>query len=200
MNSNVSEKSYQRDIYSYLESTGYRRRSTANYNVNKCLDMELVLEFIQTTQKASWKKFERVYKEKAHEKFITSLVREINNKGTINVLRKGFRDIAEFKLFYPKPNNNLNPNLEEKFNQNIFSVVDELEYQDKAHGNRLDLVIFINGIPISTIELKDTFSQGVENAIKQYKKNRDPNEHLLKNCLVHFAVSDEKIYMTTKWC
>ena len=63
MSSNLSEKSYQKDIYTYLESTGYRRRSTKNYNVHTCLDMELVLEFIQTTQKASWKKFERVNKE-----------------------------------------------------------------------------------------------------------------------------------------
>ena len=88
-------------------------------------------------------------------------------------MRNGFSDISKFDLFYPIPNNNLNPELKAKFNQNIFSVVDELEYEDKEKGNRLDLVIFINGIPISTIELKNTFTQGVTNAINQYKNDRD---------------------------
>ncbi|UTB33882.1 MAG: type I restriction endonuclease [Methanobacterium sp. ERen5] len=103
-----------------------------------------------------------------------------------------------FKLFYPKPNNSKNPDLFKHFGQNIFSVIDELEYQEKENGNRIDLVIFINGIPILTIELKDTFSQGVENAIKQYRNDRDGHEKIFKRCLVHFAMSDEKIFMATK--
>lgn len=199
MSTDTSEKAYQKDIYTYLESTGYVKRTTKDYEVNTCLDIELVLRFIQSTQPKAWKNFENVFKENAPEKFIASLVHNIDKNGTIEVLRKGFKDAGtKFKLFYPKPNNNLNPDLEEKFNQNIYSVIDELEYEDKEHGNRLDLVIFINGIPISTIELKDTFSQGVENAIKQYKYDRDPREHLFKKCLIHFAMSDEKIFMTTK--
>jgi len=101
-------------------------------------------------------------------------------------------------LFYPKPNNKKNPDLFEKFEKNVFSVIDELEYQKKEKGNRLDLVVFINGLPIITIELKDTFSQGVEKAIKQYKEDRDPREKILQNCFVHFAMSDEKIFMATK--
>ncbi len=124
---------------------------------------------------------------------------EIEKKGTINVLRNGFKDAGcYFKLFYPKPNNRKNPDLFEKFEKNIFSVIDELEYEERGKGHRLDLVIFINGIPIITIELKDTFSQGVERAIKQYKEDRDPREKIFQRCFVHFAMSDEKIYMATK--
>ena len=127
------------------------------------------------------------------------MIKEIDKKGTIHVLRNGFKDVGcNFKLFYPKPNNNKNPDLFEKFEANIFSVIDELEYQDREKGNRLDLAIFVNGLPIITIELKDTFSQGVENAINQYKKDRDPRERILQSCLVHFAMSDDKIFMTTK--
>ncbi len=198
MSADTSEKGFQRDIYTYLESTGYVKRSTKDYNVATCLDVELVLDFVKSTQENAWNKFAHVYKGNAEEKFIISLSKQLDVKGTIEVLRNGFRDISKFRLFYPKPNNNLNPQLEEDYNKNVFSVVDELEYEDKANGNRLDLVIFINGIPISTIELKDTFSQGVENAIKQYKYDRDPKETLFKRCLVHFAMSDEKVYMTTK--
>lgn len=198
MSAVTTEKGFQKDIYTYLESTGYVKRSTKDYNVATCLDVELVLDFVKSTQEKAWNKFAHVYKGNAEEKFIISLSKQLDAKGTIEVLRNGFRDISKFRLFYPKPNNNLNPQLEEDYNKNVFSVVDELEYEDKANGNRLDLVIFINGIPISTIELKDTFSQGVENAIKQYKYDRNPKETLFKRCLVHFAMSDEKVYMTTK--
>ena len=198
MSTDTSEKSYQKDICTYLMSTGYVKRTTADYNVKTCLDMELVFKFIESTQPKAWKKFQKAHGEDSYKRFIDSLSRKIKSKGTIDVLRNGFRDIAHFDFFYPKPNNNLNPDLEEKYNKNIYSVVDELEYENKENGNRLDLVIFINGIPISTIELKDTFSQGVENAIKQYQFDRDPREQLFKNCLVHFAMSDEAIYMTTK--
>lgn len=199
MTTDVSEKAYQRDICSYLESTGYVKRTTKDYNVSTCLDVELVLKFIQTTQEKDWDKYIRHFPNNAEENFINSLVRSINNKGAIEVLRNGFRDASQnFKLFYPKPNNNLNPDLKAKFQQNIFSVIDELEYENRKHGNRLDLVIFINGIPISTIELKDTFSQGVEKAIKQYKEDRNPREPIFQRSLVHFAMSDDKIYMTTK--
>lgn len=199
MSTDTSEKSFQKDIINYLTSTGYEKRTTKNYNVSSCLDVELVLKFINTTQPKEWKKFARIHKSNPEASFISSLVKRINKYGTIDVLRNGFRDAGtKFNLFYPPPNNSLNPELKAKFNQNIFSVVDELEYENKTNGNRLDLVIFINGIPISTIELKNTFSQGVENAIEQYKKDRDSREPLFKNCLVHFAMSNEKIYMSTK--
>lgn len=199
MSTDTSEKGFQKDIINYLTSTGYKKRTTNDYNVVSCLDVELVLRFVHATQPKAWKKFARINKANPEASFISSLVRRINKYGTIDVLRNGFRDAGtKFNLFYPPPNSNLNPELKAKFNQNIFSVVDELEYENKDKGNRLDLVIFINSIPISTIELKDTFSQGVENAIKQYKKDRDPKEQLFKNCLVHFAMSNEKIYMTTK--
>jgi len=157
------------------------------------------LKFIHDTQEKEWRKFQRVYGDKAEEKFFKRLILELQNKGTIHILRNGFKDAGvRFKLFYPKPNNNKNPDLFDKFDKNIFSVIDELEYQDKENSNRLDLVIFINGLPILTIELKDTFSQGVENAIKQYKEDRDSREQIFKRCLVHFAMSDEKIFMATK--
>lgn len=197
MSSDTSEKRFQEDFIDYLTGTGYIRRTTNDYNVSSCLDIELVLKFIHETQPKAWKKFAKINKSNPEAKFIAALVRQINRNGTIEVLRNGFRDVAKFNLFYPMPNNNLNPDLKDKFDQNIFSIVDELEYENKENGNRLDLVIFINGIPISTIELKNTFTQSVDKAVKQYMKDRDPREPLFKNCLVHFAVSDQEIKMTT---
>jgi type I restriction enzyme R subunit len=199
MATDTSEKAFQNDIIAHLVSTGYHSRGTECYNKASCLDPELTLKFIQDTQEKTWKRFKRVYGDEAEKKFFYRLVSEIDKKGTINVLRNGLKDAGcHFQIFYPKPNNSKNPDLAENFEKNIFSVIDELEYQDREKGNRLDLVIFINGLPIITIELKDTFSQGVERAIKQYKEDRDPKEKLFQNCFVHFAMSDEKIFMATK--
>lgn len=198
MNSKTSEKDFQKEIIDHLTSTGYKKRNSKDFHPKIAIDGELTLKFIQTTQLKEWEKFERIYKENSESKFFYRLINEIETKGTIHVLRNGFKDVgAYFKLFYPQPNNNKNPDLFEKFESNIFSVIDELQY-DENSGNRIDLAIFVNGLPISTIELKDTFFQGVENAIKQYKEDRDPKNRIFNRCLVHFAMSDEKIFMTTK--
>ena len=195
----TSEKAFQNDIIAHLISTGYHKRGNENYNKASCLDPELTLKFVQDTQPREWKKFQRVYGEQSEQKFFYRLLNEIDKKGTINVLRNGFKDAGcHFKLFYPKPNNRKNPDLFEQFEKNIFSVIDELEYEQKEDGKRLDLVISVNGLPIITIELKDTFSQGVEKAIKQYKEDRDPREPIFQRCFVHFAMSDERIFMATK--
>jgi len=199
MITNTSEKDFQYHIVNHLLSTGYVKREPSNYVRAVCLDPELTLKFILNTQPKEWKKFQNIYKDDAEKKFLTRLVKEIERKGTINILRNGFKDVGcYFQLFYPKPNTHKNPDLFIKFEENIFSVIDELKYEKKENGNRLDLVIFINGLPVITIELKDTFSQGVEKAINQYKNNRVPSEPIFQRCLVHLAMSDEKIYMATK--
>ena len=199
MTTDTSEKAFQNDIIAHLISTDYHQRGNHNYNRASCLDPELTLKFIQDTQEREWRKFQRVYGEQSEQKFFYRLINELDKKGTINVLRNGFKDAGcHFELFYPKPNNRKNPDLFEQFEKNSFSVIDELEYEQKEDGKRLDLVISVNGLPIITIELKDTFSQGVERAIKQYKEDRDPREKISQRCFVHFAMSDEKIFMATK--
>lgn len=198
MTTNTSEKDFQNEIVNYFSNTGYVKRKSNDFSENIAIDAELTLKFIKDTQLKEWEKFERIYNENSEEKFFFRLFNEIEKKGTIDVLRNGFKDVgAYFNLFYPKPNNSKNPDLFENFEKNIFSVIDELKYNE-GNNNRIDLVLFINGLPIVTIELKDTFSQGVENAIKQYKEDRNPKDKIFNRCLVHFAMSDEKIYMTTK--
>ncbi|MCK9272671.1 DEAD/DEAH box helicase family protein [Candidatus Gracilibacteria bacterium] len=199
MTTNTNEKDFQKQVLEHLENTGYTLRKTKSFNKDVCIDIELVLEFIQKTQKRLWDRFVSLYGDKASEKFIFRLNQSLENKGTIEVLKDGFKDSGcHFKLFYSKPNNNKNPDLQELFEANIFSVIDELEYEKMEMGNRIDLVVFINGLPITSIELKDTFSQGVEKAMNQYRYDRNPNETFFSRCLVHFAMSDEKIYMTAK--
>ena len=198
MTSKTSEKNFQNEIINHFTSTSYLKRNSINFSKDIAIDPELTLKFIKTTQESEWNKFKKIYKDDPEVKFLSRLNNEIENKGTLHVLKNGLKDVgAYFKLFYPKPNNNKNPDSFEKFEKNIFSVIDELQYQEN-HSNRIDLAIFINGLPIATIELKNTFQQGVENAITQYKEDRNPEDKIFKRSLVHFAMSDEKIYMTTK--
>ena len=204
MTTNTTEKAYQKDIYTYLESTGYIKRTTKNYEVNTCLDMELVLKFIQSTQPKAWKKFEKVFKEKAPEKFIISLVKQIDKKGTIHVLRNGFKDIAKFKLFYPKPNNNLNPELESKFNQNIFSVIDELEFQCSNPSAISHYSIFsdaLNNIPVVCSQCGKNIHYGDVNWIAQYKT--DTHREVISRSLVGGSTVRRKstiTYATGRLC
>ena len=127
MTTDTSEKEFQNHIIAHLVSTGYHKRGNENYNKASCLDPELTLKFILDTQQREWKKFKRVYGDDAERKFFYRLVKEIDKKGTINVLRKGFKDAGcYFKLFYPKPNTHKNPDLFEKFEQNIYSFLSQL--------------------------------------------------------------------------
>ena len=129
MATDTSEKAFQNDIIAHLVSTGYKKRGKENYNKALCIDAELMFKFIQDTQEKTWQKFQRVHAERSEERFFYLLINEINKKGTINILRNGFKDAGcYFQLFYPKPNNKKNQDLFEKFEKNIFSVVDELEY------------------------------------------------------------------------
>jgi len=137
MTTDTSEKAFQNDIIAHLVSTGYVKRSNGNYNRATCLDPELTLKFIYDTQEKEWKKFQRVYGDDAERKFFFRLVNEVERKGTINVLRNGFKDVGcHFELFYPKPNNKKNPDLFAKFEKNIFSVIYELKYEQKEDSRR----------------------------------------------------------------
>lgn len=196
---NTSERDFQKQILEHFENTWYTVRKTTSFNKDVCLDIEFVLNFVKSTQKKLWERFISLYWEWAETKFINRLNSVLETKWTIEILKNWFKDSwCHFKLFFPKPNNSRNPDLFDLYESNIFSVIEELEYQKKEMWNRIDLVLFINGLPILSIELKDTFSQWVEKAITQYKQDRDPRETFFGRCLVHFAMSDEKIFMTAK--
>jgi len=199
MVSNTTEKDFQRQILEHFENTWYIIRKTSSFNKESCLDIELVLNFIKSSQDKLWNRFVSLYWEKAETKLITRLNNVLDSKWTIEILKNWFKDSGcHFKLFFPRPNNSRNPLLFEQFESNSFSVIEELEYEKKEMWNRIDLVLFINWLPVISIELKDTFSQWVEKAIMQYKRDRDSEETIFNRCMVHFAMSDEKIFMATK--
>ena len=199
MTSKTNELDFEEYIVDYLVDNNYVERFNENYSISTCLDIELLISFIKNTQTNKWNYLVKKTGDNAEKEFVKTLHRRLNSKSTIHVLKNELSVFGiRFNLFYSRPYNNLNPDLYDKYNKNIFSVIKELEYEEKTKSNRVDLVIFLNGIPLVTIELKDTFNQGVQDAINQYMYDRDPRELLFKRCLVHFAMSDEKVHMTTK--
>ncbi len=199
----LTEKSMESNIESYLlENQSYKKRVSSNYNKSFCMDTEKLIGFIVSTQPEKWEQLRQQHNERVSEMFMKRVHEEIEKRGTLDVLRRGIKDYGvSFDLFYPKPETSLNENLIKLNQANTFSVIRQLYFSEK-NNKSIDIVIFINGLPVITMELKDRLSGSrytVQDAIVQYK-DRDIHEPLFKfgRCLVHFAVDEELVYMTTK--
>jgi len=183
----------------YLPGGYYRRRSD-EYDRTLCLLRRDVVDFILATQQNEWKKLTQHHGSTVREKFLQRLSDEIGRRGALDVLRNGVKDSGcRFRLAWFRPASGLNEETRRLYQGNIFSVVRQLRYST-ANENSLDLVLFLNGIPIFTAELKNPLTgQTVEDAIRQYRKNRDPREPLFAfgRCLAHFAVDPDLVYVTT---
>ena len=197
-----SEANFEATIEAVLVNDhGYRSRSAdTDYDRTRCLDSELLVQFIITTQPQTWEKLKQQHGDDVKPRFLKRLVREIESRGTLDVLRKGVIDLGcKFELAYFRPESGLNEEHQRLYNANIFSVIRQLHYSQQ-NENSIDIVLLLNGIPILTCELKNRETgQTVWNGIKQYKEDRDPKERLLHfgRCLAHFAVDTDEVFMTT---
>jgi len=199
---NTKESGFEEFIEQQLVSLHkYRSRPNSAYNKDLCMDTELVLEFIQTTQKDGWNKLVEQYGGDVANRFLARLDEELLSRGLLSVLREGVKDRGvNIHLAYWKPENDKNPETLADYAGNILSVMRQVKYSAK-NENSIDMVIFVNGLPLFTTELKNQFTgQNVINAISQYKTDRDQKEKLLsfKRCLTHFAVDTEQAYMATR--
>jgi len=175
----VTERKFEEHIEDHLLNSGYHKRRPEDYDKDLCLIHEEVIRFIQATQSKDYEKLQRQYGADTPNKLCYRLSKDIRNKGTLHVFRKGIKDRgAMFKLAYYKPASGMNPEHQMLYKKNRFSVVRQLRYSKKTE-NSLDLAIFLNGIPIITAELKNSLTgQIVDDAIKQYQTDRDPREPL----------------------
>jgi type I restriction enzyme R subunit len=160
----------------------------------------LFFNFLQATQEIDIKKLQAIHGNNYKSKILYRLNNQIKLIGIIEVLRKGITDNnIKLKLFFDKPVSTLNEKDIVLYKQNIFSVTRQVHYSTQ-NENSLDMVLFINGLPVITFELKNELTkQDVKDAIKQYKTNRDSNEELFRlgRCMVHFAVDTDQVWMTT---
>jgi type I restriction enzyme R subunit len=233
----ASEFAFQNEMIQQLLSNGWLLGDPKKYNRELALYEEDVLGFVKDTQEEQWQKFSALYPNDTERKFLERVALQLNKAlssddnnashrtmrtfGTLGVLRHELRDRGtRFNLCQFKPEHDLNPDTLVRYKQNRLRVVPELVYSPwateeelattgkKAKAWRIDLVLFVNGLPVATLELKSEFKQAVQNAITQYKTTRPPTdpetkkpEPLLtfkRGALVHFAVSQYEVYMATR--
>lgn len=185
-----------------ISDHGYEQGQSSDYDVEKALEPARVITFIKATQEKVWAGLEAVHGSASENLVLEGLVKELNTKGMLKVLRHGFKVYGKkFKVASFAPSNNKNPANWEHYGENVLSVTRQLYYSDK-NRNSLDMVLFLNGLPMATLELKNPLSgQTVEDAKKQYKNDRDHRELLFefkKRALVHFAVDQDLVFMATR--
>jgi len=199
----TSETGLEKIIVDWLvQHNGYEQETPHAFNKDFALVDKWVERFVTETQPEKVKQSMCFASPSERLKFFTRLSNEITKRGVSDVLRKGYKfNGSTFDLYYPLPSE-LNPSAKDAYEHNIFGVIRQVMYS-KANTNEIDFVVFINGLPLATFELKNNYTgQTYENAIMQYRTDRDPKELLLqkKRCAVHFALDDCQAWMCTELC
>lgn len=201
-----TEKGFETNIEEHFIESGYIKRKIqdkASEDFKKyAIDVEILFEFLEDSQSKSLEKLKKVYKDNYKEKILERITKEISSRGIIDCIRHGVKDRGEtLKLIYSKPVSDLNYTLLELYNKNIFTISRQVYYSSN-NTNSIDMLIMINGFPISVLELKNPLTgQTVDDAKVQFKNDRDPKELLFefkKRTIVYFAVDPDEVYMTTR--
>jgi type I restriction enzyme R subunit len=200
----TTEKGLENHISQFLVGENkFLLRENKIYDNVSCLDYELFFQFLEATQPKAVAKLKTFHKDLYEQKIIKRLNDQIQSKGVIEVLRKGITDgftDTKLILFYDLPVSNYSSTANNLFQSNIFSIMRQVHFSPN-NNKSLDLVLFINGIPVVTFELKNELTkQTVQHAIKQYKEDRDPNEEIFRlgRLIVNFAVDTEEVWMCTQ--
>ena len=205
-NNPLNETYMEEHITAFLSGSPlYLEHKPSDFDIKNLVDWKMLTDFLKA-QKESWRRAMRVYNN-SEKDAVEAVVRELNRKiergeSYIKLLREGakFNGIT-FKFVQFKPDMNLHDDNQALYEQNRFSVVRQMRYSLAPYDkdNEIDLCILINGLPIISIELKNTGTdQTVKDAMDQYKNDRDKNNAFLRRCLVHFAMDDNTVMMTTK--
>jgi type I restriction enzyme R subunit len=201
----TSESAFEEHIEDVLLKThGFLPAQQADYDKALCLRPETVISFIRATQTKKWSDYCELIGDKAQaSRNLLKRIKEVVDKeGTLHALRRGF-DIhggGHFDLCYFEPTNPVAEESRRLYKENLLHVQRQLKFSE-ADEKSLDIVIFLNGLPIFSIELKNQISgQNVIHAMKQYKDTRDPKEPLFRfrRCLAHFAVDNDLVYVATE--
>ena len=194
------ERQFQIEIVQHLTSHNYIEGDASGYDRELALYSDDLISYIKSTQPQAYEKMQKREGSKTDEVLCKHVAKEMDKYGSLHCLRKEVKYIgSKFKLCQFKPELH-NPDTQAKYDANILRVVQEVT--TKSGNERIDLVLFLNGIPVATLELKTDFTQNVQDAIKQYKYDRPAKGEALlefkRRALVHFAVSTDEVYMTTK--
>jgi len=186
----------------FINHDKYHQGASDDFDTDLAVEPTHVINFIQSTQIKTWQALENIHGADTSKVVVADLCKHLDTHGMLNVIRYGFKCYGKkLRMAYFLPNNNLNEDTLALYEKNRLSVTRQLYFSSKDKKS-LDLVLFLNGLPIITMELKNPMTgQTVEDAKKQYKNDRDPNEPIFqfkRRCLVHFAVDPELVFMTTR--
>ena len=197
MVSQTNEAALETHIENALAKDGYWIGTPADFDREFAVDGKLFWQFLEATQPQELAKLKD--RPNWQRLLLERLNKKIKKDSVLAVLKKGLDiDDAHFDLLYRLPYNDLNPDVVTNFAANIFSVTRQVHYSESDTFKSVDMVLFVNGLAIATLELKNPWTgQNVHNAIKQYRTDRDPREPLFEfgRCLVHFAVDPDEAYM-----
>ena len=199
----VKEKRFEQDIEEYLVTEGGCQKGDPRaFDREKALDVGAFLRFVRTSQPKAWERFEKIYGADSERQIVERFCREVKMVGLLKALRQGFTDRGiKFRAVFWKPETKINETTQAQYAANILHCTRQLHYS-LHNENSIDIVLFVNGIPVVSMELKCQFTgQDTANAIEQYKLDRaskDPIFEFGKRILVHFAVDLSNVYMTTR--
>ncbi|MDD6841750.1 MAG: DEAD/DEAH box helicase family protein [Spirochaetales bacterium] len=202
MNAILSEKDYQRYIIDRLVESGYEERPATEFDRLHALNPNALMAFLEATQQDTLTSLRKVYKDKTQETILSAIsTAETSKSGSrLEILKHGLSiGHHHIDLMYDKPASGLNKELVKRYQKNIFTVTEEVWASDKE---RVDLILFLNGIAVMAFELKcNTAGQNYGNAIKQWRTERSPKTRLFlwkAGVLVCFAMDLEQVHMTTR--
>ncbi len=190
-----------RAAYGVWQPGCYQQGLDTDFDKHTLLLGKDTIDFVMATQPKEWRRLSEHHGADAKTKFLKRVSSEIERRGLIHVLREGVKDSGcKFSLAFYPPASGLNVETAKLYEANAFSVVRQLHYSER-NNNSIDVVLCLNGLPIFTAELKNPLNgQTVDDAIRQYRFDRDPREPLLRpgRVLAHFAVDPELVYVTTE--
>ena len=199
----VKERRFEQDIEEYLITEGgYEKGDSSVFNRSLALDTGTFVSFIKNSQPKKWERYVRIYGADSEKQIVERFCREVKMVGLLRVLRKGFTDRGiTFQVVFWKPETSLNATTMAQYEANTLHCTRQLHYS--VHNeNSIDIVLFVNGIPVVSMELKCQFTgQDTANAIQQYKFDRATKDTIFafkERVLVHFAVDLSRVYMTTR--
>ena len=197
------EKRFEQDIEESLTTKGgYKKGDPKAFDRKLALDVNTFVFFIRTSQPKAWERFQKIYGADSERQIVDRFCREVKMVGLLKVFRQGFMDRGiKFRVVFWKPETTINPTTMAQYHANILHCTRQLHYS-LQNENSIDIVLFVNGIPVVSMELKCQFTgQNTENAIHQYRFDRATKDTLFEfnnRVLVHFAVDLSNVYMTTK--
>ena len=211
--SNVhTERVFENELCEHLSTNGWSVRThlkdATAYSRELALFPDDLLAFVQVTQPKEWEKFKKWHNGESEKMFLKRVAEQLNKHGTLHLLRNGFKDRdAKFFLCQFRPAHKKNPELWVWYDKNHLTAIRQLRYS-LHNENSIDVVLFVNGLPVATAELKTDLTQNIRDAIAQYKTDRLPKDPKSKElepllqfktrALVHFAVSTDEVFMTTR--